>query len=191
MIRGEYIKWTDKNLSDLKNHYLAGLPAKKIANKFGCSKSAIYQQIYLNGYSRKRNATITLGAPMTYDHQIITMGKQYVTKSGLDATIYNDSGANPYPIHGSVMSKKGAIPCVWNKNGKMDFATDEYDLVEVKSLHIKDIWVNVYKDASGTLHYGLGHSSKEAADAVREDYPDYRRIACVVATMKFMEGDGV
>jgi len=188
MIKGKYVKWTDAKLENLKKEYLSGVEVKDIATKYGCSVGAVNQQITLNGYSRKRNQTINMGKPMTNGNEFVTKSKQYVTKSGLDVTIYSDTGAAPYEIHGAIMAPKGAVPCVWNKSGKTDFPTGEYDLVEVRQVHVKDMWINVYKTDDGGIHYGLGNLSREAADAAAR-FTD--RIACVKVTLNFMEGDGL
>lgn len=111
---------------------------------------------------------------------MISMDKQYRTKSGLEVRIYATDVGGDFPIHGAVLIDGKWKFRAWRYTGSWG-AESEYDLIEVKPRIQREYWVNVKHNDYSSLHY-----TRKAADT----YPD-DRIACVKIIIDCEEGEGL
>ena len=112
--------------------------------------------------------------------------KQYRTRQGLPVRIYAVDGDDEMPIHGAVLTAHGWKVNSWQRSGKwLDGGNDGADLIEVKPLIKRKVWVNVY-DAEHPISWAF--SSKGSAN---EHAASVGRIACVEIDIDVEEGHGL
>ena len=113
---------------------------------------------------------------------MISMDKQYRTKSGYAVRIYAVDGRGDYPVHGAILNCNMWVVGTWAANGKRVMEkTGHNDLIEVKPRIQREYWVNVFK----FKHMVSIHFDKKFADQNRD------RIACVKITIDCEEGEGL
>jgi len=114
----------------------------------------------------------------------VDLSKEYRTRSGCRARLYEKYGSGKYPIHGAVYEDGEWIIMTWMLSGKYmrEDADGRYDLIEVKPRIKRTFWVNVYPEGV------VEHETKEHADKIARKY---NRLACVKIELDCEEGDGL
>lgn len=110
---------------------------------------------------------------------MISMDKQYRTRSGLEVRIYAVDGVDHSPVHGAYMRNGEWHLCSWDRQGITPYGND-VSLIEVKPRIQREEWVNIFKN------FSEGYKDKETADRMGRD-----RIACVKITIDCEEGEGL
>jgi hypothetical protein len=119
---------------------------------------------------------------------MISMDKQYRTRSGNEVRIYATDGADlsslPHCVHGAVKDPAGWAICCWLQDGYQTVLEGPFDLIEVKPRIKRTVWLNVYPPNVYTCD---GSNTKSGADS----RADYNRIACVKVEIDVEEGEGL
>ena len=117
---------------------------------------------------------------------LISLDKQYETRSKLPVRLYADDGLDDVAIHGAIKIKETWVPFSWYSDGNFVGRYHPYSLVEITSRIELTRWVNVYADGYVTR----GHSTKAEAEAQAEDISDLR-VACIEIKISCAEGEGI
>ena len=114
---------------------------------------------------------------------MIDKNKKYRTRDGREVRIYATDGAGPYPVQGACLDGIGWVIEKWTVDGSATWngTTGKSDLIEVKPRIQREVWVNIFPEASHVYH------SRSAADLSAFD----SRLACVKITIDCEEGEGL
>lgn len=116
---------------------------------------------------------------------MIDNSKKYRTRGGLEVRIYANDCGGDNPIHGAIKDYEGWASLCWKKNGSFySSGISEYDLIEVKLRHKREIWINVYE------HVEYVHKSKILADTAHKVSGLRNRLGCIKVELDFEEGEG-
>jgi hypothetical protein len=112
---------------------------------------------------------------------MISMDKEYRTRSGDEVRIYAVDGNESRPIHGAFKGQTGWVSCCWPRGGAQIGYEGPYDLVEVKPRIKREVWLTLYPD--GVKIYANKKQAEYHAS------PD--SLACVKVEIDVEEGEGL
>jgi hypothetical protein len=112
---------------------------------------------------------------------MIDKSKTYRTRDGREVRIYATDGTMFKTIHGAICIDGKWDAAQWYDVGTYYGGRDsQWDLIEVRPLHKRTVWLNVYNEGGPTAH-----PLKEQADRYSG------RIACIKVELDFEEGEGL
>jgi hypothetical protein len=161
-------------------------PPKKESGRFKKTETSTETgTVKLKNYRERMLETLGMPAGFYMDE----MGR-FETVSGQIVHIVGTNGVKPHNIMGVVHFKEGGHISMWNPQGK-NHAVPAWNLRRKDDNFKIPMWVNVYR-AGATYNLGLGHLSKETADAVIVEHGvTGDKVACIKVMVEGKEGDGM
>lgn len=116
----------------------------------------------------------------------VEMGKTYRTREGNAVRIYAVDCGGDYPVHAAFLDAERGwqVNCYTSAGETLKDVTMQADLIEVKPVVTRDVWMNQY---ARNPEYNHDYASRETADRCAT----CERTACLHLRLTFPEGCGL